>query len=50
MFHLTPTFGSIFISLGCNVAVDFYCHSKSRYFLTGIGCSKAISKTDNVAV
>ena len=28
---------SIFISLGCDLAVDFYCHSESKYFFTGIG-------------
>ena len=49
MFHLTPTFESIFISFGCDVAVDFYCHSDSRYFLTGIRRSKVTSKTDDVA-
>lgn len=45
MFRLMQTFGSIFIALGCDVAVDFYCHSESRYFLTG---NKEISKSNNV--
>lgn len=49
MFHLTLTFGSIWISFGGDVVVDFYCHSENRYFLIGIGCSEVISKTDSVA-
>lgn len=48
MFHLMRTLGSIFIALGCDVAVDFYCNSESRYFLTGVECNKVISKSHNV--
>lgn len=49
MFHLTLTFGSIFISLCCDVAVNFYWHSECRYPVVGAGCSEVVTKTDQAA-
>lgn len=49
IFHLTLTFGSIFISLGCDIALHFYWHSEGRFPVVGAGCSKVVTKADKVA-